>query len=145
MKPDWEDAPEWANWLAMDEDGEWRWHARVPVAHRGRWLSGGMVRHASYQDVSRWEETEERRPETFDTGLPEVALENGHALVDCGTGDYCVRCPTHGGGPWMHLGIVMMLMDAKQAECVRCGLSVKPQPKTTTPQPEGQGAEGQGA
>lgn len=22
-KPDWKDAPEWANWLAMDEDGMW--------------------------------------------------------------------------------------------------------------------------
>ena len=30
MKPDWEDAPEWANWLAMDGDGYWEWYADEP-------------------------------------------------------------------------------------------------------------------
>ena len=25
MKPDWKDAPEWANYLVLDEDGEWYW------------------------------------------------------------------------------------------------------------------------
>lgn len=25
MKPSWDDAPEWANWLAMDGDGLWSW------------------------------------------------------------------------------------------------------------------------
>jgi hypothetical protein len=31
MKPDWKDAPEWANWLAMDEDGEWFWRESKPT------------------------------------------------------------------------------------------------------------------
>lgn len=30
MKPDWKDAPEWANWLAMDEDGYWYWYELEP-------------------------------------------------------------------------------------------------------------------
>ena len=30
MKPDWKDAPEWAMWLAMDEDGEWWWYEDEP-------------------------------------------------------------------------------------------------------------------
>ncbi len=30
MKPDWKDAPEWAEWLAMDEDGEWFWFKSRP-------------------------------------------------------------------------------------------------------------------
>jgi hypothetical protein len=30
MKPDWKDAPEWAKWLAMDEDGEWFWFKSRP-------------------------------------------------------------------------------------------------------------------
>lgn len=31
MKPDWKDAPEWANWLAMDDDGEWWWFELKPT------------------------------------------------------------------------------------------------------------------
>lgn len=30
MKPDWKDAPEWANYLAMDKDGEWYWFSSEP-------------------------------------------------------------------------------------------------------------------
>jgi hypothetical protein len=30
MKPDWKDAPGWANWLAMDDDGRWSWSAKKP-------------------------------------------------------------------------------------------------------------------
>ena len=30
MKPDWKDAPEWAEWLAMDEDGLWGWFEKQP-------------------------------------------------------------------------------------------------------------------
>ena len=30
MKPDWKDAPEWAEWLAMDGNGAWVWHATEP-------------------------------------------------------------------------------------------------------------------
>lgn len=31
MKPSWEDAPEWANYLAMDEDGDWYWFKFEPI------------------------------------------------------------------------------------------------------------------
>jgi len=30
MKPDWKDAPEWAQWLACDEDGNWYWYEEKP-------------------------------------------------------------------------------------------------------------------
>lgn len=29
-KPSWDEAPEWANWLAMDDGGSWYWHAGKP-------------------------------------------------------------------------------------------------------------------
>ena len=30
-KPDWKDAPEWANYLAMDNSGEWWAHEFIPT------------------------------------------------------------------------------------------------------------------
>lgn len=43
MKPDWKDAPEWANWLALDDDGDWVWHEsrprRNPAGDDGTWYS----------------------------------------------------------------------------------------------------------
>jgi len=37
MKPSWKDAPEWANWLAMDDDGEWVWFYDKPELAFGLW------------------------------------------------------------------------------------------------------------
>jgi hypothetical protein len=31
MKPDWKDAPGWANWLAQDDSGYWYWYENRPV------------------------------------------------------------------------------------------------------------------
>ena len=30
MKPNWMDAPAWANWLAMDASGVWHWFQQQP-------------------------------------------------------------------------------------------------------------------
>jgi hypothetical protein len=30
MKPSWDEAPSWAQWLAMDGDGMWFWYASEP-------------------------------------------------------------------------------------------------------------------
>ena len=38
-KPDWDIAPEWANWLARDITGKWHWYAAKPVWHDGFWDS----------------------------------------------------------------------------------------------------------
>ena len=40
MKPDWKDAPEWANYLAMDEDGYWCWYLRKPIREDDCWCGG---------------------------------------------------------------------------------------------------------
>ena len=37
MKPSWNDAPEWANYLAMDSDGSWWWYAEEPTLDCGDW------------------------------------------------------------------------------------------------------------
>jgi hypothetical protein len=62
MKPDWEDAPGWANYLAMDYDGEWWWFERKPVMGCNLWKvdCGMSKRHGITGD---WRTTLESRPE----------------------------------------------------------------------------------
>ena len=38
MKPSWDDAPEWAQWLAKDDDGKWFWYENKPVRVDGGWI-----------------------------------------------------------------------------------------------------------
>lgn len=33
MKPSWDDAPEWAEWLAQDGTGDWYWFELKPSLH----------------------------------------------------------------------------------------------------------------
>ena len=44
-KPSWEDAPEWANWLAQDHNGHWYWYKKKPSfrASNGYWVNGGRA------------------------------------------------------------------------------------------------------
>lgn len=50
MKPDWKDAPEWAQWLAMDGDGVWYWHQCQPEWEDslGEWRSGETIESAAF-------------------------------------------------------------------------------------------------
>ena len=38
-KPSWDDAPDWAWWLAQDRDGKWWWFENAPTLHseKGFW------------------------------------------------------------------------------------------------------------
>ena len=47
MKPDWKDAPDWANWLAMDDYGTWYWHEEKPFWRYTEWVSDGAMMAAS--------------------------------------------------------------------------------------------------
>lgn len=62
-KPDWKDAPDWAEWLAMDEDGECFWYEKQPTLGEFSWYDGGEFEETSSfcVDVS-WQKTLERRP-----------------------------------------------------------------------------------
>lgn len=60
-KPDWVNAPEWANYVAMDDDGEWKWYENEPIVgcycwdcNKGKELSAGF-------DIN-WENSLEKRP-----------------------------------------------------------------------------------
>ena len=64
-KPSWNDAPEWANWLAQDRNGQWFWHENIPVVFddEGEWksLQGGMKVPSDYE----WTRTRECLPPHF--------------------------------------------------------------------------------
>jgi hypothetical protein len=64
-KPDWKDAPEWANYLAMDSDGLWAWHEKKPfvAGFATVWLSRDYGQVAiAYKPHNTWHETLEERP-----------------------------------------------------------------------------------
>lgn len=46
MKPDWKDAPEWAQWLAQDSDGDWWWYAVEPLVVTEESGMGHEVQHS---------------------------------------------------------------------------------------------------
>jgi len=67
MKPDWKDAPEWANWLAMDDDGEWYWYEIEPFLAKG--YSGTWYAKSSHRQelavsprTLSWKFSKEPRP-----------------------------------------------------------------------------------
>jgi len=66
MKPNWEDAPEWAKYLAMNENGNWVWHEEMPIKqYRGMSSSYWEVRgncHYADPEPKRWDETLEEKP-----------------------------------------------------------------------------------
>jgi len=62
MKPSWEDAPEWANYLVMDSDGGWWWFQCEPSTNGcGGWSSNcGNVLFSKME--SFWFESMEVKP-----------------------------------------------------------------------------------
>jgi hypothetical protein len=65
MKPDWKDAPAWAKWLAMDNDGTWFWYAEKPTLLSAFWNSAAKFEFAS---ASEWDNSLEARPYDAERG-----------------------------------------------------------------------------
>ncbi len=70
FKPKWENAPDWANWLAMDKDGEWNWFISEPLQllfYWENWEDYEEDQLAAYSKefckMYNWKETLEQRPE----------------------------------------------------------------------------------
>ncbi len=63
MKPDWKDAPYFANYLTCDENGDWYWHERKHRAIIGweLWASTGLFKRAIIANFD-WRNTLEKRP-----------------------------------------------------------------------------------
>lgn len=60
MKPDWKDAPEWAQWLAQDPCGDWFWYENKPYFGESEWVSSGG--RAAWAGASELEFIPEPRP-----------------------------------------------------------------------------------
>jgi hypothetical protein len=63
MKPNWKDAPEWANWLAQDEYGYWFWYEYRPEPQPdGCWVHLDGKAKRALQKNPGWVSTIEERP-----------------------------------------------------------------------------------
>ena len=65
MKPDWKDAPQWANYLAQDKDGTWYWYENEPdcIQDNDVWVKKkGRMIMAQLSFNSSWRLTLEGRP-----------------------------------------------------------------------------------
>lgn len=60
-KPSWDDAPEWANYLAENGNSFWYWHQNKPEknTYDKEWLNSGRSQIACDKN---WENTLEKRP-----------------------------------------------------------------------------------
>ena len=61
-KPDWKDAPEWANWLACDYDGVWVWYEKKPIKTESMWFPEEGECLCTGSINRNWEESLEPRP-----------------------------------------------------------------------------------
>jgi hypothetical protein len=73
MKPSWNDAPEWAQWLAQDKNGLWNWFEIEPYPYIETWCFEYSHGTKSYKAASNksprhinkdWQSTLEKRPQT---------------------------------------------------------------------------------
>ena len=62
-KPSWDDAPEWANFLAMDSSGKWYWYENKPHEAGDKFFSPEGIFEPAKPNYSGWRETLEERPE----------------------------------------------------------------------------------
>lgn len=67
-KPSWECAPEWAEWLVQDKDGDWLWFEDEPLIGERDFVHGANFTPESRGEVlGDWRDTRERRPPVMPT------------------------------------------------------------------------------
>ena len=59
-KVNWDDAPEWANYVAMDSDGSWWWYRDVPNLGINTWRS--LELSEIIWGNANWENSLQERP-----------------------------------------------------------------------------------
>ena len=71
MRPNWQNAPEWANWVAMDKCGDWFWFEEKPLKDQFRWVEIKNSKYEFAEDDVEWDESLEKRPLILDCGSQE--------------------------------------------------------------------------
>lgn len=61
MKPDWKDAPEWAQWLARDNDGDYWWFENTPSCGHSIWIESDGRVELAYCPIY-WRDSLQGRP-----------------------------------------------------------------------------------
>ncbi|AVO24129.1 hypothetical protein [Xanthomonas phage XPP9] len=63
MIPDWDDAPDWAQYAACDYNGVWYWYDAEPYIHpSGVWAWYGVRAEAINPITVDWTDSKMRRP-----------------------------------------------------------------------------------
>jgi len=62
-KPDWKDAPEWAKFLAMDQDGDWYWFENKPFHDGFIWSNYNGQYELALESTEKWKKSLEERPQ----------------------------------------------------------------------------------
>jgi len=58
----WDSAPKWAKWVAMDESSVWYWYEYKPtLSGWGEWEQTGRLKRIDFDDVD-YDQTLEARP-----------------------------------------------------------------------------------
>lgn len=89
-KPSWKDAPVWVEWIAQDDDGEWKWLGSNPSKYIDGWTANKLScckKMGSYGSVIEkgtilgdWRDTLEKRPEQ-DGFEPFVSVEDERQVL----------------------------------------------------------------
>lgn len=64
-KPTWKHAPDWAQYLAQDPNGDWYWYEVAPISSSTKWVeqsNSGRIQKALPGFVNGWKTTLEQRP-----------------------------------------------------------------------------------
>jgi len=71
-KPEWKDAPKWANYLAMDGDGQWFWYEKQPTWDNSRkeWWGGDDCMVSDVEGAKASGSLEERPTRKYDSAKP---------------------------------------------------------------------------
>lgn len=61
----WHEAPSWARYAAMDEDGAWFWYEKEPIIHDYSWIRQAYSQHEHIPSVKSncpWKNSLHSRP-----------------------------------------------------------------------------------
>lgn len=62
LKIDWEAAPDWAKYVAMDADGEWYFYEKKPELHSCSWNTNRRYEYIT-TEADNWDKSLQERPE----------------------------------------------------------------------------------